>query len=105
MIVKIKFICNVRVHHLEILDLDMDVNLQVLEGHYLAKTLAVEVEHYVDPESRHLNSFMKRQILLIQLLPVFEGNNCRRAPCTTTVWSLQLHTTLVNGWQLLISIT
>jgi hypothetical protein len=53
MIVKIKFICNIRVHHLEILDLDMDVNLQVLEGHYLAKTLAVEVEHNIDPECRH----------------------------------------------------
>jgi hypothetical protein len=24
-----------------------------LEGHYLAKTLAVEVEHNIDPECRH----------------------------------------------------
>jgi hypothetical protein len=105
MIVKIKFICNIRVHHLEILDLDMDVNLQVLEGHYLAKTLAVEVEHYVDPESRHLNSFNEETNMFIQSLSAFGGNNCRRAPCTTTVWSLQLHTTLVDGWQLLIGIT
>lgn len=90
---------------MEILDLDMDVNLQVLEGHYLAKTLAVEVEHNIDPECRHLNSFNEETNMFIQLLPVFEGNNCRRARCTTTVWSLQLHTTLVNGWQLLISIT
>ncbi len=83
----------------------MDVNLQVLEGHYLAKTLAVEVEHYVDPESRHLNSFNEETNMFIQSLSAFGGNNCRRAPCTTTVWSLQLHTTLVDGWQLLIGIT